>query len=228
MHANIMTGISWHFALDHLCIITLCAACNHVQVLFWHCSVMFICITYTLYLHSAEHLFTVLTAYFERLVLRVCKHHFISVLFVSSSVYQIQYRTWPSVISKIHGKSLRMWKLHHNKGGYTLKSFWGSACYSSHSAIHFWRRATCSERNSVHYLSSRAAQLDKELKPDHFLWQQHNCMASALNRFPVCLQITSILQNGFVCTCMLIYCVNMGRFSGYSRVNIWGHWYTCV
>lgn len=76
-------------------------------------------------------------------------------------------------------------------------------------------------KESVHDLSSRAAQLDKELKPDSTSYgQQHNCMASALNRFPVCLQITSILQNGFVCTCMLIYCVNMGRFSGYSRANI--------
>ena len=62
------------------------------------------------------------------------------------------------------------------------------------------------------------AQLDR---PDSTSYeQQHNCMASALNRFPVCLQITSILQNGFVCTCMLIYCANMGRYSWYSRANI--------
>ena len=204
-----------------------CAACNHAQVLLLlFCYVL---LYHTLYLHGAEHLFTVLfvTAYLKDLYYESV-NIISSVLFVSSSVANsVQIMT----ISHIQNSWQEFTKnacesYIATREGILLKSFWGSACYSSHSAIHFWRRATCSEKNSVHDCQvGNNAQLDRNLKPTSY-GQQHNCMASALSRFPVCLQITSILKECKMHMYVTIYCVNMGRYSWYSHANIWGHW--CV
>ena len=120
------------------------------------CTVRSTCLQYTLFVtaYSRDLCYESVNIILSCMYLVVCV-----VCIITNSLQSNDNQLYPkfmaSVLQRMHVKVMPQW------GRVFSKSFWGSTCYSSHSAIHFWRWATCREKKLSDCQVGNNAQLGK-------------------------------------------------------------------